>query len=1018
MIKRNGTYDTFDINKILSGIEKSAKRTAHNFSKLDDNFKDTFVDELFDRFVIYDVKDGNTIQSYFIENCVDDVLGELAPEIKKTYDNYNFNKSKYADSFMRAKAEVEETFLRGDRTNANTNSQFVSTKRCIGYNIFNKEMYQMDFLTPQELQECRDGYIYIHDMVARKDSHNCFSRDTRFITSEGVKSFYDFMPGDKITVLTHNGNWKPAIVKSYGRQKLQKITFKRGKCFKDVYATPNHRWILNDGSETTDLKVGDRLISAPNVAEYDWNKLTRENKKLWCLGFAFADGSVRINNSMPTVFVRLCGHKNEYANRFEEAGYHVTYPESFMGDGCVMLLDIRGKTLPLLKINYENCKYFIDGYLCADGNLNKNTKPDSKFRSVQCTGYNNTFLYDLLNVSGQYVSSVKDLSGQVTNYGQRSAETYTYRINSNHRKPWKVHSIEEPKSINAHAQVWCLEVEDDHSFILEGGIPTGNCCLVRMSDIVDGGFVMGDMDYTEPTRLDSAFNVILAVTKSAAAQQYGGFTIPRFDTLIAKYAEKEYTECIHEYFKFVPLSAQVKEIAEKAEDYAIYKVRRALEQGFQAMEYDLNTVGSSRGDYPFVTITFGLDTSRFGKMAVEALLDVRKNGEGIPGKKKIVAFPKLVFLYDEELHGEGGVNHDLYLKAVECESKAMYPDRLSLTGEGYVASIYKKYKLAISPMGCRAFLSPWYERGGMHPADDDDVPVFEGRANIGAISLNLPMIYQKAKDENRDFYEVLDEYMEMIRDLHLRTYEYLGKMKAGSNPLMFCEGGLYGGHLKPDEPIAPLLKSWTASFGVTALNELQVLYNGKTINEDGEFALEVMKHINDLIEKYKKIDNRLYACYGTPAENLCGVQCRQFRKKYGIIKGVSDKEYFTNSFHCPVYADITPFEKQDSEKRFWDYFNGGKIQYVRYHTDVNLDAFDTVNQRGMKLGFYQGHNLKKCYCADCGYEELEMEKCPNCGSRNLSIVDRVCGYLGYTAINGSSRMNDAKLAEIADRISM
>ena len=200
VIKRNGTYDTFDINKILSGVEKSAKRTAHNFSKLDDNFKDTFVDELFDRFVIYDVKDGNTIQSYFIENCVDDVLGELAPEIKKTYDNYNFNKSKYADSFMRAKAEVEETFLRGDRTNANTNSQFVSTKRCIGYNIFNKEMYQMDFLTPQELQECRDGYIYIHDMVARKDSHNCFSRDTRFITSEGVKSFYDFMPGDKITV--------------------------------------------------------------------------------------------------------------------------------------------------------------------------------------------------------------------------------------------------------------------------------------------------------------------------------------------------------------------------------------------------------------------------------------------------------------------------------------------------------------------------------------------------------------------------------------------------------------------------------------------------------------------------------------------------------------------------------------------------------------------------------------------------------------------------------------------------
>lgn len=319
---------------------------------------------------------------------------------------------------------------------------------------------------------------------------------------------------------------------------------------------------------------------------------------------------------------------------------------------------------------------------------------------------------------------------------------------------------------------------------------------------------------------------------------------------------------------------------------------------------------------------------------------------------------------------------------------------------------------------CRAFLSPWFERGGMHPADDDDVPVFEGRANIGAISLNLPMIYQQSVEEHKDFYENLDMYLEMIRNLHQRTYEFLGKLKAGCNPMVFCQGGAYGGHLKPNDVIAPIIKSWTASFGITALNELQVLYNGKTIVEDGEFALEVLQHINDKVNKFKELDGHLYAIYSTPAEALCGTQVKQFRKKYGIIKGVSDKEYFTNSTHCPVYANITPFEKQDLEKRFWDLSNGGHIQYVRHTNDQNLEAFDTINKRAMKMGFYFGHNMDKCYCEDCGHEELDMTICPECGSKNITEINRVCGYLGYSKIKGDSRMNDAKLAEIADRVSM
>ncbi|MBQ7887828.1 MAG: anaerobic ribonucleoside-triphosphate reductase, partial [Clostridia bacterium] len=210
----------------------------------------------------------------------------------------------------------------------------------------------------------------------------------------------------------------------------------------------------------------------------------------------------------------------------------------------------------------------------------------------------------------------------------------------------------------------------------------------------------------------------------------------------------------------------------------------------------------------------------------------------------------------------------------------------------------------------------------------------------------------------------------------------------------------------------------TASFGYTELNELQDLYNGKSIREDGQFALEVMQHINDKIAQFKKEDGNLYAIYGTPAESLCGLQIEQFRKLYGIVENVSDRPYVSNSFHCHVTEEITPIEKQNSEKRFWDLSNGGKIQYVRYPIGYNKEAIRTLIRRAMKLGFYEGVNLSLAYCDDCGHQELEMDVCPKCGSSNLTKIDRMNGYLSYSRVHGQSRLNDAKMAEIAERKSM
>lgn len=388
-----------------------------------------------------------------------------------------------------------------------------------------------------------------------------------------------------------------------------------------------------------------------------------------------------------------------------------------------------------------------------------------------------------------------------------------------------------------------------------------NCCLFDMKNVLTGGFQMGNLDYQEPKTIDVAFDLIGDVSMNAAACQYGGFSISEVDKLLAPYAEKSYKKYLMEYENIInDINGEYDQ--EKADKYAFNKVKRDVEQGVQGLEMKFNSVATSRGDYPFTSISFGLGKSRFETLISSIFLKVRKEGQGKEGFKHPVLFPKLSFFYDENLHGEGKELEWLFDEAIDCSSKAMYPDYISCTGDGYAPRIYKKYGITISRMGCRANLSEWYERGGMYPADENDKPIYEGRFNLGAISLHFPMILAKAKQENKDFYEVLTYYLEMVRNIHKRTFEYLSHKKAGTNPLGFCQGGFLNGHFDPEEEIGEdFLRPMTMSFGITALNETSILYNGKSIAEDNTFAIEVLKFINEYANKIKKEDNILYAIY-------------------------------------------------------------------------------------------------------------------------------------------------------------
>lgn len=539
-----------------------------------------------------------------------------------------------------------------------------------------------------------------------------------------------------------------------------------------------------------------------------------------------------------------------------------------------------------------------------------------------------------------------------------------------------------------------------------------NCCLFDIGNVLKDGFKMSGVSYTEPKTVVAALSVIGDVTLVATAQQFGGFTLAEIDKVLLPYVKKSFrANCL----KFSGLTDDHNRI----EEFAVKETIRELEQGFQSLELKLNTVPCSRGDFAFTTLTFGqwdinLDNQdKFWLKTIgETILNTRKKGHN----GFMVVFPKLVYLYDKTQIENDRFSSELFDRAVETSATCMYPDYLSLSGSpevNKVAQEYKDYGTIISPMGCRAYLSHY---------DDENGPRTIGRCNIGAVSLNVPVIMAVAKREfgndwKSKFWTLLDSRLETIREFLKKRYDIIRHTKASTNPLAFTQGGFYKGYLKPDDEIGDLVKYMTASFGITALNESTILWNGKTLYEDkSQFANKVVDFILDRIEKYKKADGYLYALYGTPAESLCMKQAQQYAKLTGDNQF---GEYFSNSFHCHVSEHITPIEKQDAEFNLFHKVAGGHIQYVRIDNPENLVALKTIIERGMEMGFYQGVNFDITKCNECGQTSYNSSlKCPHCGSTNTSVISRVCGYLGYSNLNGQTRMNDGKMCEIKDRVSM
>lgn len=551
----------------------------------------------------------------------------------------------------------------------------------------------------------------------------------------------------------------------------------------------------------------------------------------------------------------------------------------------------------------------------------------------------------------------------------------------------------------AHDEGW-IHIHDLGSKFLNGI----NCCLFDMGNLIKGGFEINGLVYREPSTIQTAFNVVGDATLSASGNQYGGFTIPEIDTVLAPYAEMSYSKWIDYYTEELP-----NEDISVVQRLAYNRTLREIEKGYIGFETKINTISNSLGQTPFTTITFGMDTSKWARIISKTILKVRM--EGIDKDGVTVVFPKLVFLSRKEVNrSEDSPNYDLYLQAIETSKKRMYPDYLSLDGENNnLKDIYEESGKIVSPMGCRAYLGKFY-----HPETGE--MVITGRSNIGAVSLNLPKIAIESKGDENTFFNLIDKYSQMIWDIHDFSFEKIAKSKGSSNPLMFCEGGAWMS-VGYDEEIRPIIKASTASLGFVGLNEASEYLFGKPISQTQEFGLKVVGYLkNRWVDEEQGRHEFIPALYSTPAENLVYRFQMMNRDQYGVIKNVTDRDYTTNSFHVHVAEEISPVEKLHKESPYHELATGGRITFAEYPYGVTINTLKHCTDYAMELGLYNGVNIVSSSCSLCLHQGDFLEECPKCFNKDITTVTRACGYLSFSKIKGDTRYNLGKQAEIRERV--
>ncbi|ACX86260.1 anaerobic ribonucleoside-triphosphate reductase [Pectobacterium parmentieri WPP163] len=533
--------------------------------------------------------------------------------------------------------------------------------------------------------------------------------------------------------------------------------------------------------------------------------------------------------------------------------------------------------------------------------------------------------------------------------------------------------------------------------------PMFNCMLIDLNGMLTNGFKMGNAEIEPPKSISTATAVTAQIIAQVASHIYGGTTINRIDEILAPFVTASH--------------AKHKAVAEEwkipdTENYARTRTEKECYDAFQSLEYEVNTLHTANGQTPFVTFGFGLGTCWESRLIQESIL--RNRIAGLGKNHKTAVFPKLVFAIRDGLnHKAGDANYDIKQLALECASKRMYPDILNYDQVVKVTGSFK------TPMGCRSFLGVY---------EEDGQQIHDGRNNLGVISLNLPRIALEAEGNEDRFWTLLDQRLTLAKKALMTRIARLESVKARVAPILYMEGAC-GVRLNADDSIADIFKNGRASIslGYIGLHEtINALFGSQTHVFDDEAlrakAVAVIARLKAATEQWKDETGYGFSLYSTPSENLCDRFCRLDTAEFGVVQGVTDKGYYTNSFHLDVEKKVNPYQKIDFELPYPPMANGGFICYGEYpNLQHNLKALEDVWDYSYTRVPYYGTNTPIDECYECGFTgEFECTSkgftCPKCGnhdSARVSVTRRVCGYLGSP---DARPFNAGKQEEVKRRI--
>ena len=515
--------------------------------------------------------------------------------------------------------------------------------------------------------------------------------------------------------------------------------------------------------------------------------------------------------------------------------------------------------------------------------------------------------------------------------------------------------------------------------------PMTNCCLIDFKGMLNNGFKIGNAEVESPKSIQTATAQISQIIANVASSQYGGCSADRTDELLAPFAELNYKKHLKDAEEWI-------DSPERQKEYAKAKTKKDIFDAMQSLEYEINTLFTSNGQTPFTSLGFGLGENWFEREIQKAILQIRINGLG--SEKRTAIFPKLIFTLKKGVNlNPEDPNYDIKQLALECATKRMYPDILNYDK---IVELTGSFKV---PMGCRSFLQGWKDENGQE--------VNVGRMNLGVVTLNLPRIAIESKGDQNKFWQLLSDRLEIMKDALLYRVERCKEAIPANAPILYMYGA-FGKRLSRTDSVNELFKNRraTVSLGYIGLYEVASAFFGgewETNPEAKAFTLDIVKELKANADAWGDEYGYHFSVYSTPSESLTDRFCRLDTEKFGIIENITDKEYYTNSFHYDVRKNPTPFEKLEFEKDYPKYCSGGFIHYCEYpmlqQTPKALEAvWDFAYD---KIG-YLGTNTPIDHCYQCGFEgdfkptERGFE-CPECGNhdpKTCDVVKRTCGYLG------------------------